>query len=322
MRFCTYQTPGGPRPGIVTDEAVVDLQALARRRRLEVVPADMLELIAAVPAGELRALAREAAAWVQAGRPAVPLARARLLAPIPRPRKNIVCLGRNYAEHAREGGGEVPPAPVFFTKPPTAVVGPEAPVTYHRVTGELDYEVELVAVIGRRGRNIPRARALDYVFGYTIMNDVTARDLQRRHLQWFKGKSLDTFAPLGPWIVHRRAIPDPQALTLRLRVNGETRQDSTTAKMLFPVSQLIEVLSAGMTLEPGDLIATGTPAGVGVGFEPPRYLRPGDVMEAEIEGIGVLRNRVVAYPGAKVPRPRSGRRGSGRGSPAPGARRG
>ena len=294
MRFCTYQVGGEPRVGIVAENGVVDLRALARRRRLPSVPGDMLALVAGTPTLELRALAREAAAWVRAGREAIPLARARLLAPIPRPRKNIMCMGRNYAEHAREGGNPPPEVPVFFTKPPTAVVGPEAPVTRHAVTEQLDYEVELVAVIGRRARNVGPERALDHVFGYTVMNDVTARDLQRRHLQWFKGKSLDTFAPLGPWIVHRSAIPDPQRLRLSMRINGEVRQESTTASMIFTVAQLISVLSMGMTLEPGDLLATGTPEGVAMGMTPPKWLQPGDVMEAEVEGIGVLRNRVVA----------------------------
>lgn len=294
MRFCTYLHDGEMRLGIVSGRSVVDLRALTRRRRLPAVPETMVDLIAQVPAAALRALAREADAWVGAGREAVPLRRARLLAPIPRPRKNIVCMGRNYVEHARETGSVPPEVPVFFTKPPTAVVGPEAPVRHHAVAQQLDYEVELVAVIGRRGINISPERALDYVFGYTVMNDVTARDLQDRHGQWFKGKSLDTFAPLGPWIVHRSAIPDPQRLRLSMRVNGEIRQQSTTANMIFTVAQLIAVLSAGMTLEPGDLLATGTPEGVAKGMTPPKWLRPGDVMEAEVEGIGVLRNRVAA----------------------------
>jgi len=294
MRFCTYQTKGEARLGIVTSEAVVDLQTVARRKRLRSVPQDMLELIADVPTLELRALAREAEAWALAGKASLPLARAKLLAPIPRPRKNIACMGRNYVEHAKESGSAPPEVPVFFTKPPTAVVGPEAPVIHHAVTQQLDYEVELVAVIGRRGRDIAPEKALDYVFGYTIMNDVTARDLQRRHMQWFKGKSLDTFAPMGPWIVHRSAIPDPQVLRLSMRLNGEVRQNSTTANMIFTVARLISVLSAGMTLEPGDLLATGTPEGVGMGFTPQKWMSIGDVMEAEVEGIGVLRNRVVA----------------------------
>ncbi|MDR7402493.1 MAG: fumarylacetoacetate hydrolase family protein [Armatimonadota bacterium] len=293
MRLATYQAGREARVGFVVGDRIVDLEAVARQRRVRV-PREMVDVIAEVPLTVLRTLARDAQAWVAAGRPAPPVHRTRLLAPVPRPRKNIVCMGRNYAEHAREGGVAPPEVPVFFTKPPTAVVGPDAPVVCHPVTQQVDYEVELAVVFGRRGRNIPAARALDYVFGYTILNDVTARDLQRRHQQWFKGKSLDTFAPLGPWIVHRSALPDPQALSLRMRINGEIRQDSTTAKMIFSVAQLIETLSAGMTVEPGDILATGTPEGVGMGFSPPRWLQPGDVMEAEVEGIGVLRNQVVA----------------------------
>jgi len=252
----------------------------------------MHKFIAEISPTALRRLNSAAQASMDTKRDLIPLAKIRLLAPIPRPRKNIFCMGHNYAEHARERGNAPPEAPPFFTKPPTAVIGPEAPIIHHRATEALDYEVELAVIIGRRGRNIPATEALDYVFGYTIMNDVSARDLQRRHLQWFKGKSLDTFAPLGPWIVHHSAIPNPQALRITLRVNGQTRQDSTTAKMLFPVAHLIESLSTGMTLEPGDILATGTPSGVGMGFTPPKWLHPGDLIEAEIEGIGVLRNRV------------------------------
>ena len=184
--------------------------------------------------------------------------------------------------------------PVYFTKPPTAVVGHEAGVVAWPVTQNLDYEVELAVVIGKGGRDIPRAKAYDHVFGYTVLNDITARDLQRKHAQWFKGKSLDTFAPLGPWIVHKSDLADPHALRIALRVNGEIRQEATTADMVFRVEELIEVLSAGMTLEPGDILATGTPSGVGAGCVPPQWLKVGDVLEAEVEGIGVLRNRIVA----------------------------
>lgn len=292
MRFATYQAGREARLALVIGDHLVDLSHLARRTKVHV-PRDMITLIEDLSGRLLRQLNEAAATWVAGGRKTIPVAKARLLAPIPRPRKNIVCMGRNYAAHAREGGVAPPEVPVFFTKPPTAVIGPDAPITYHRATQELDYEVELAVIIGRRGRDITAADALDYVFGYTIMNDVTARDLQRRHQQWFKGKSLDTFAPLGPWIVHRTAIPNPQSLRLTLRVNGEIRQDSSTAMMLFPVARLIETLSAGMTLEPGDIIATGTPEGVGMGFTPPKYLQVGRVVEAEVEGIGVLRNLVV-----------------------------
>lgn len=294
MRLCTYQVGGEARLGIVAGDMVVDLRAAARRARLPRVPESMIQLIAGVPGRDLRALAREAELLPRSDRGTVPLRAARLLAPIPRLRKNVICVGRNYVEHAREGGNPPPEVPVFFTKAPSAVVGPEAPVIHHRVTDQLDYEVELAVVIGRRGRDIAPEKALGYVFGYTILNDVTARDLQRRHMQWFKGKSLDTFAPMGPWIVHHSAIPNPQALRLSMRVNGAVRQQSTTANMIFSVAALIAVLSSGMTLEPGDILATGTPEGVAMGMQPPQWLQPGDVMEAEIEGIGVLRNRVVA----------------------------
>jgi 2-keto-4-pentenoate hydratase/2-oxohepta-3-ene-1,7-dioic acid hydratase in catechol pathway len=293
----------------VVGDYVVHLRGCAaalrrsRRRRVEP-PRDMLAVIAGGPGAlsGVRSVIREAGRRVGRGDwrastkdPVIrPVARMRFLAPIPRPTKNVFCIGRNYAEHAKEQKAEVPSVPVFFTKPPTSLIGHDAPVIYDRVTKELDYEVELAVVIGRRGVNIPRAKAYHYVFGYTILIDVTARDLQRRHMQWFRGKSLDTFCPMGPWIVHKSAIPDPHNLRIHLRVNGEVRQQGRTADMVFPIPELLEVLSAGMTLEPGDIVATGTPSGVAAGFDPPRWLRVGDVIEAEIEGIGLLRNPVVA----------------------------
>jgi 2-keto-4-pentenoate hydratase/2-oxohepta-3-ene-1,7-dioic acid hydratase in catechol pathway len=308
MRFVNVRAGGSSHLGILEGEHVFLFAALAHRvarakargkRRGAVVeiPDDLLSFIERGSLAQARtalALGRRLLKSGKAHEIALPLAGARLLAPIPRPRKDIVCLGRNYAEHAKESGGSVPAVPIFFTKPPTCVVGPEASVIHHTVTRQLDYEVELAVIIGRRGRDIPVERALDHVFGYTIMNDITARDLQRLHEQWFKGKSLDTFAPMGPVVVHRSAVPDPQTLTLRLRVNGEERQHAGTRSMVFAVAQIISTLSAGMTIEPGDIIATGTPEGVAMGMTSPRWLKPGDVVEAEIEGIGVLRNRIVA----------------------------
>lgn len=308
MRFVTVEAGGRPHLGILEGDHVFILAALARaaargkvRRKRRAAPVDAPDdLVSFIEHGTL-AQARAALALgkrlLRDGKTrdlVIPASAARLLAPIPRPRKNIVCMGRNYAEHAKESGGSVPSVPVFFTKPPTCVVGPEAPVVHHAVTERLDYEVELAVIIGRRGRDIPVERALDYVFGYTIMNDITARDLQRRHEQWFKGKSLDTFAPMGPAVVHRSDIPDPQKLRLRMRVNGEVRQDASTSSMVFTVAQLLSALSAGMTIEPGDILATGTPEGVAMGRMPSPWLKAGDVVEAEIEGIGVLRNRIVA----------------------------
>src|SRR5205814_5651222 len=202
------------------------------------------------------------------------------------------CLGRNYAEHAAERGADAPKDPVYFTKAPECVIAPGAPVIHHAATKELDYEVELGVVIGRVGRDIARDDALGHVFGYTVVNDVTARDLQKRHGQWFKGKSLDTFCPMGPVLVTADEIPDPQALAISLRVNGETRQSSHTSKMIFPVDECIAVLSQGFTLLPGDVIATGTPEGVGAALG--KFLKAGDNLEAEVEKLGVLANRVVA----------------------------
>ena len=219
----------------------------------------------------------------------------RLLAPIPRPLKNVFCVGRNYVEHVAEGARalgtdtKLPEVPNFFTKAPTAVNAPGAPVRLDAgLTSLLDYEVELAVVIGKPGRDIPRDRAFEHVFGYTIANDVTARDLQRRHQQWFKGKSLDTTLPLGPWIVTADEIGDPTTLELSLTVNGEERQRATVDMMIFDIPAIIEFLSAGLTLEAGDIIATGTPSGVGFAMEPPVGLKDGDMVVAKIDRIGEL----------------------------------
>src|SRR3990170_5060999 len=257
MKFVNVQAGGRSHLGILEGEHVFLFAALARRvarakargkhrGAVAEIPDDLLSFIERGSPAQARAAMALGRRLLRAGKAheiALPLARARLLAPIPRPRKNIVCLGRNYAEHAKESGGSVPTVPIFFTKPPTCVVGPDAPVIHHAVTQQLDYEVELAVVVGRRGRDIPVERALAHVFGYTVMNDITARDLQRRHEQWFKGKSLDTFAPMGPAVVHRSAIPDPQNVILRLRVNGEERQHASTRSMVFSVAQIIAALS-------------------------------------------------------------------------------
>jgi 2-keto-4-pentenoate hydratase/2-oxohepta-3-ene-1,7-dioic acid hydratase in catechol pathway len=181
----------------------------------------------------------------------------------------------------------------LFSKPPTTVIGHEDEIRWDpKVTQQLDYEVELALIIGRDGRDIPADRAYDFIYGYSIGNDVSAREVQRNHGQWFKGKSLDTFCPLGPCIVPKRYLTNPQALQLMTRVNGETRQNENTSDMLYPIPKIIEILSAGITLEVGDIIITGTPSGVGMGMEPKGFMKDGDVVECEIEGIGVLRNRV------------------------------
>ncbi|WP_409274357.1 fumarylacetoacetate hydrolase family protein [Neobacillus sp. SCS-31] len=217
------------------------------------------------------------------------------LAPIPRPLKNVFCVGKNYADHAIEMGGpeDIPEHIMVFTKPPTSVVADREEVPAHRgVTEQLDYEGELAIIIGKAGKAIPKTEALDYVYGYTIVNDITARDLQKRHKQFFIGKSLDGTCPMGPWIVTADEVGDAGNLNIRTTVNGEVRQVSNTSHFIFSIEQIIADLSKGMTLEPGDIIATGTPAGVGKGFNPPKFLSPGDTIEIEIEKIGLLRNTI------------------------------
>ncbi|WP_282171128.1 fumarylacetoacetate hydrolase family protein [Ruegeria atlantica] len=225
-----------------------------------------------------------------------------LLSPIPTPRKNVFCVGRNYAEHIAEGERAqkeiigITEHPVFFTKPPTSVVSPDADILlFPSVSQSIDYEVELAVVIGNRGRNITKEDAFNHVFGYSILNDITARDIQRRHGgQYFKGKGLDGSCPIGPYIVTADAISDPQALSIRLTVNGEQRQNGMTSDMIFDIPTLIASLSEGLTLEPGDIIATGTPSGVGYAMEPPQFLKNGDVVVCEVSEIGTLRNTVRA----------------------------
>jgi 2-keto-4-pentenoate hydratase/2-oxohepta-3-ene-1,7-dioic acid hydratase in catechol pathway len=299
MRFATFTMSDDPRErvGVCTPDgtSLIDLAQVsddAGRPRW----GDIVSLIAAAADGLpawLRTLASDSSAR------ALPLAEVRLLAPIPRPRKNIFCVGLNYREHIAEGefageaGASHPVFPEFFTKAPTCVVAHLDPVPRHAgVTGQLDYEGELGVVIGRGGKNIPAGRALEHVFGYTIVNDVTARDLQHSHKQWFKGKSLDGSCPLGPVIVTSDEIPDPSRLRLTTTVNGERRQDASLSQMIFGVAEIIAHLSKGMTLEPGDVIATGTPSGVGYARKPPGLLEVGDEVAVAIDGIGELRNRI------------------------------
>ena len=217
------------------------------------------------------------------------------LAPIPRTPKNILCVGKNYNEHAIEMGEEKAPENILvFTKAPTAIAADEATLPVHAgITDSLDYEGELAIVIGKRGQNIPKALAFDYIFGYTIGNDISARDVQYRHGQYFLGKSLDGTCPLGPYLVSKDEIPDPQNLSIVTKVNGEIRQNSSTKHMMFPVADIISIVSQYVTLEPGDIILTGTPEGVGQGMNPPQFLKAGDEVKISIEGIGTLANRFV-----------------------------
>jgi 2-keto-4-pentenoate hydratase/2-oxohepta-3-ene-1,7-dioic acid hydratase in catechol pathway len=300
MRLATFRDAEGARIGVVRDAQIVDVGRAALFAGEEP-PPELRDMLALIEAGADALRRVEALAEQAQGEVVLPLAAVELLAPIPRPRKNVFCLGRNYAEHAAESlraiGQEVqlPAYPNVFTKAPTALTGPYSDIPYDAsVTERLDWEVELAVVIGRAGRHISPERALDHVFGYTIVNDVTARDIQNKAgVQWFQGKSLDASSPMGPWIVTADAIANPRDLRLSLRVNGVTKQDASTAEMLFDVPAIIATLTRVLTLEPGDVIATGTPSGVGFARTPPEFLRPGDVMETEIAGIGTLRNRIA-----------------------------
>jgi 2-keto-4-pentenoate hydratase/2-oxohepta-3-ene-1,7-dioic acid hydratase in catechol pathway len=297
MKYGLFSTSSNPTPrlGIVRDGHVLDAAEVTAGAWPGHAPTTLLELIDQGPAAwqRMRDLAGRAAASGQ------PMDTVLWHAPIPRPRKNVFCLGLNYAAHARESSQargremKIPTVPVIFSKAPTTVAGPFDDVPVDRsVTQQVDWEVELGVVIGTTGRNITRADALKHVFGYTVINDVSARDLQQQHMQWFKGKSLDAFCPMGPLVVTADEFGDPQGKRLQLRVNGATKQDGTTANMIFPVDVIIEWLSKGLTLESGDIVATGTPEGVGMGRTPQEFLLDGDIVEAEVEGIGMLRNRI------------------------------
>lgn len=303
MRFATFSTPGAPgtpgtepRIGLVQDDVVVDL-APALAGTVEV-PSSLLEYIRA--GRELHARVRDAVAAVTAW-PAgttFPLGEVRLHAPL-RPGK-IVGVGLNYVEHVEESSRsldtdkELPTRPVLFSKPGTAVVGPGEPIQHNAaMTKQLDWECELAVVMGTAAKGVGESQALDHVFGYSITNDISARD-QRRSGQWFFSKGQDSYAPFGPVIVTTDEIADPHTLRLRLSVNGDQRQDGNSQHMLFKIPTLIADISSGVTLEPGDVIATGSPQGVGAAMDPPTFLQPGDVVRCEIEGIGVLENPVVA----------------------------
>lgn len=283
--FLHEQRPGW---GIVTERGII----VAERHGL---PPSLIELL-----GDASAQAPHLLSELRAQTPSLRLDEVQLLAPIPRPRKNIICLGLNYLAHAQESlaakgaAMQINEVPVVFTKNVTAVTGPYADVMRDpRVTEQLDWEAELAVVIGRGGRFIEPAEALQHVFGYTVLNDLSARDLQFRHKQYFLGKSLDGGCPMGPWIVTADEIPDPQTLNIACRVNGVVKQHANTSQQRFDVATTIAILSRIMTLEPGDIIATGTPEGVGFARKPPEFLRPGDVVECEIERIGSIRNRII-----------------------------
>jgi 2-keto-4-pentenoate hydratase/2-oxohepta-3-ene-1,7-dioic acid hydratase in catechol pathway len=284
MRLLSYHSPDGPRAAGLRDGGCVDLNHSDPG-----IPACMKALLAEGPEG----LARAAEATSRGE--LLPLEGLELLPPVPNPEK-IICAGMNYADHARESGSQPPPEPVLFNKFPSAITAHRRPIVLPPASGEIDYEAELVVVVGTGGRNIPRDQARQHIAGYCCGNDVSARDWQLRKPggQWLLGKSFDSFAPLGPHMVTADEIPEPGNLRIRLRLNGQVMQDSSTAEFIFSIEELIAYVSAVCRLSPGDLIFTGTPPGVGFARKPPVFLKPGDTAEVEIEKIGVLRNPVVA----------------------------
>jgi 2-keto-4-pentenoate hydratase/2-oxohepta-3-ene-1,7-dioic acid hydratase in catechol pathway len=285
LRLATFTQGGSTRIGVVVGEEIVDLSAAASG-----LPTEMKALLAA---GEpALATARSAA---ESGKARIPLTEVTLEAPVLAPPK-FIGIGLNYRDHAAESGMDIPEHPMMFNKQSTCVVGPDAPVHLPRASKVLDYEGELGVVIGRRCRHVPKDRAHEVIAGYTIVNDVSVRDWQMRVRTMTIGKSFDTHGPMGPWIVTADEIGDPHALRLQTWINGEKRQDSNTKELIFNAFDLVEHLSTAFTLEPGDVIATGTPAGVGIAFKPPKLLKAGDVVRIEIDGIGVLQNEIIDEP--------------------------
>lgn len=288
MRFGTLNIDGRMMVVMISEDGQQYCEASALLPGFE---GDMNDFIAQMPVAPTGI---EAGTWN-------PLDGLRLMAPIPVPRRNIFCIGKNYRDHVRElsqtglasAAAVLPAAPIVFTKAPSSVIGDKDAVqSFAELTGQLDYEAELAIVIGKPGRGIRKAEAYQHVWGYTIVNDVSARDVQQRHGQWFLGKSMDTFCPMGPWIVGSGDV-DASQLGVRCWVNEELRQDGNTRDLIFDIPAIVETISAGITLQPGDVIATGTPAGVGLGFNPPKFLKPGDVITITIDSIGTLINHVA-----------------------------
>jgi 2-keto-4-pentenoate hydratase/2-oxohepta-3-ene-1,7-dioic acid hydratase in catechol pathway len=279
MRYVTFLYQGYAKPAVLDGARVLPFEGVET----------LVDFIALAP--EERSVVRTSAP--------LPIADVTLLAPVI-PRKNVFCVGRNYLGHAEEISRargielKLPAVPTFFTKAPTSITRAEAVLSLSpAISQQYDWEAELAVIVGKRCRDVSKEHALDVIFGYTCLNDVTARDLQNAHVQWFKGKSLDEACPMGPWIVSADEISNPQNLRVSMRVNGEVKQDANTAAMIFPIAEIIASLSRGMTLEPGDVIATGTPEGVGFARTPPEFLKNGDMMEVEIEGVGTLRNGIA-----------------------------
>lgn len=296
MKFVTYEIEHKRRLGVINRDGTW----IYPLRSLDMDYKTMQELIEGISESEKQLLEYVSGQDPYKIKGAVPAEEAILLAPIPHPVQDVICLGINYMAHAEESarykkeafGGERPFA-VYFSKRVSEATGTGAEIPSHKeLVQDLDYEAELAVIIGKDAKNVPVSEVKNYIFGYTVINDVSARTLQTRHKQWYFGKSLDGFLPMGPCIVTAEEFPYPPRLSIQSMVNGELRQDSSTELMIFGIDHVVSELSAGMTLKAGTIIATGTPAGVGMGFDPPRFLKPGDVVECSIEGIGTLVNRV------------------------------
>lgn len=298
MKFVTFLKDGEEKLGIYNEfmTQVININSLSLSRNYY----NMNDLIKNIDDRDLEILEHEYFQHEECCYEVYSIKDVKICAPITKPESDIICLGLNYVEHVDETSRsfkddsiDIPKYPVYFSKRVNKAIGPKEEInSYEGLVEGLDYEVELAIVIGKDGINIPKEKAEEYIFGYTIMNDISARDLQQRHIQWYRGKSLDTFTSLGPCIVHRSEIKFPIELNLCSKVNGELRQNSNTKHFIFNIPTIIHDLSLGMTLKAGDIIATGTPAGVGMGFDPPKFLKKGDIVECEIEGIGILKNKV------------------------------
>ncbi|MDQ2711592.1 MAG: fumarylacetoacetate hydrolase family protein [Acidobacteriota bacterium] len=275
MRFVTFEIDGHPHAGVISGDSVIDLTAAGFSTLLEFIEHGSLDIARSSDGARIH------------------LSRVKLRAPIPQPRK-LICVGLNYLDHAKETGAELPKVPTIFNKFATSVIGPGENIVLPKVSNAPDYEAELAFVVGRGGRHIAAENWAGHVFGYTIINDVSARDYQKATSQWLMGKTFDTFAPMGPWIVSANEIADPHSLDIQLEINGEKLQNSNTRELIFKIPELIAFLSSVFTLQPGDIVSTGTPAGVGFTRQPPRFLRAGEVVTVKIESIGELTNPIVA----------------------------
>jgi len=298
MKFITFIKGNKEKLGIYNEfmTQVIDINSLRLSRKY----CNMNELIKNIDDLDLKILQQASFKYGNSYDDIYSIKDVKICAPIIKPENDIICLGLNYIDHVdetsrsfKDGSIEIPKYPVYFSKRVNKAIGPEEEInSYEGLVEKLDYEVELAIIIGKDGINIPKERAEEYIFGCTIMNDISARDLQQRHVQWYRGKSLDTFTSLGPCIVHKSEIKFPIELNLYSKVNDELRQNSNTKHLIFDIATIIHDLSLGMTLKAGDIIATGTPAGVGMGFVPSKFLKKGDIVECEIDGIGILKNKV------------------------------